>query len=184
MSALLDAAGVTWLLRCKFRWFHEDRMSLSLFFSSHSFLCSNTDTKSSLVCSALSSDDYKRTECDISVSRLFPIFLGSRCWYQKHCLNKESFSIGILKFGLHKKSRKSVSKDFVSKKSGYWYWSKRMNDKKKKSTEKNIIDFDITACSWIRHWCPEQNFISKVSPTLYFLGITEFREKLLSPFVT
>ena len=52
-------------------------------FSSHFFLCSNTDTKSSLVCSALSSDDYMRTECDISVSRLFPIFLGSRCWYQR-----------------------------------------------------------------------------------------------------
>ena len=25
VSALLDAAGITWLLRCEFRWFYEDR---------------------------------------------------------------------------------------------------------------------------------------------------------------
>ena len=86
VSALLDAAGFTWMLRCKFRWFYEDMMSLSLilFFSSHSFICSNTDTKSSLGCSAVSSDDFMRTERDISVSRLLPIFLGSQCWYQKN----------------------------------------------------------------------------------------------------
>ena len=106
------------------------------------FLCSNTDTKSSLSCSAASSNDFMRTECDISVSRLLPIHLGSQCWYQKNCLKKESFS--IWKFGFSKKKvANRYQKISCPKKSRYQYWSKRMNDKKKKRTDKDIMDFDI-----------------------------------------
>ena len=42
-----------------------------------------------------------------------------------------------------KKVANRYQKISCPKKSRYQYWSKRMNDKKKKRTDKDIMDFDI-----------------------------------------
>ena len=70
-----------------------------------------------------------RAECDLSVSRLLPIFQQSWYRYRKFWSRKKSIGIGIGKFGLGKKVSVSVSTNLVSlEKSRYWYrkiWSRK-----------------------------------------------------------
>ena len=107
----------------------------------------NTDTKSSLGCSAVSSDDFMRTECDISVSRLLPIHLGSQCWYQKNCLKKESFSIWTFGFS-KKKSQIGIKRFRVQKNLGISIGAKEwMTRRKKEQTKTSWISISMMSLS-------------------------------------